>query len=154
MAIKFDVSFYFYSRYHSIVLVLLYGCTTWTLTKCFEKKLDENYRRMLHAVLNRSWKQYPTKQQLYDHLPPISQTIEVRWTRHVGHNWRSKEKLISDILLLTPAHRYSSIGQPAKTYIYQLCVHIGCYLENLTSAIAMDDESTSKGFVLSAQLDI
>ena len=29
-----------------VVLILLYGCTTWTLTKCMEKKLD-NYTRML-----------------------------------------------------------------------------------------------------------
>ena len=40
------------------------------------KKLDGNYTWMLHAVLNKSWKQHPTKQQLYNHLPPISKTIE------------------------------------------------------------------------------
>ena len=27
----------------------------------------------------------PTKQQLYGHLTPITQTIQVRWTRHSGH---------------------------------------------------------------------
>ena len=32
--------------------ILLYGCTTWTLTKRLEKKLDGNYTRMLHAILN------------------------------------------------------------------------------------------------------
>ena len=31
----------------AVVLVLLYGCTTWTLTKRLEKKLDGNYARML-----------------------------------------------------------------------------------------------------------
>ena len=35
-----------------------------------EKKLDGNYTRMLWAILNKSWWQHPTKQQLYDHLPP------------------------------------------------------------------------------------
>ena len=34
--------------------VLLYGCTTWALTKRMEKKLDGNHTRMLHAVLNKS----------------------------------------------------------------------------------------------------
>ena len=34
------------------VLILLYGCTTWTLTKRMEKKLDGNYTRMLRAILN------------------------------------------------------------------------------------------------------
>ena len=38
----------------AIVLILLYGCTTWTLTKCMEKKLDGNYTRILRAILNRS----------------------------------------------------------------------------------------------------
>ena len=29
-----------------VVSILLYGCTTWTLTKWLEKKLDRNYTRM------------------------------------------------------------------------------------------------------------
>ena len=33
---------------------------------------------MLHAVLNKSWNEHPTKQQLYDLLLPISQTTQVR----------------------------------------------------------------------------
>ena len=32
-----------------VVLILLYGCTTWTLTKRMEKKLDANYTRMRRA---------------------------------------------------------------------------------------------------------
>ena len=58
----------------------LYGCTTWTLTKRMEKKLDGNYKRMLRAMLNKSWRQHLTKQQLYGHLPPITKTIKVRRT--------------------------------------------------------------------------
>ena len=77
-------------------LILLYGCTTWTLTKWLEKKLDGNYTRMLWAIFNKSWRQHPTKHQLYGHLPPITKTIQVRWTRHAGHCWRSKDELISD----------------------------------------------------------
>ena len=53
-----------------VVSVLLYGCTTWTLTKRLESKLDGTCTRMLRAVLNKSWKQQPTKKQLYGHLPP------------------------------------------------------------------------------------
>ena len=41
-----------------------------------KKKLDGNYIRMPHAVLNKSRKQHPTKQQLYGHLFPISKTIQ------------------------------------------------------------------------------
>ena len=83
----------------------------WTLTKCIEKKLDASFPRMLRAVLNKSWEQYPTKQQLYDHLPPILQTIQVKRTRHAGHCKRSKEKLISDVLLWTPPHGHASVGR-------------------------------------------
>ena len=31
--------------------ILLYGCTTWTLTKRLEKKLDGNYTRMQRIIL-------------------------------------------------------------------------------------------------------
>ena len=72
------------------------------LTKRLEKKLDGNYTRMLRAILNKSWRQHPTRHQLYGHLPPIMKTIQVRWTRHAGHCWRSKDELISDVLLWTP----------------------------------------------------
>ena len=37
----------------AVVSILLYGCTTWTLTKRL-KKLDGNYTRMLRAILNKS----------------------------------------------------------------------------------------------------
>ena len=56
----------------AVVSILLYGCTTWTLTKRLERRLDGNYTRMLRAVLNKSWRQHPTRLQLYGHLPPIT----------------------------------------------------------------------------------
>ena len=77
------------SFYQAVVmLILLYGYTIWTLTKCMEKKLDSNYTRMLQAILNKSWRQHPTKQQ----------TIKVRRTRYAERCWRSKDELISNIL--------------------------------------------------------
>ena len=51
----------------AVMLILLYGCTTWTLTKRMEKKFDSNYTRMLQVILNKSWRQHPTKQHLYGH---------------------------------------------------------------------------------------
>ena len=51
----------------AVVSILLYGCTIWTLTKRLEKKLDGNYTRTVRAILNKSWKQHPTKHQLYGH---------------------------------------------------------------------------------------
>ena len=86
----------------TLVSILLYGSTAWTLTKRMEKKLDGNYTRMLRAILNKSWRQHTTKQQPYGHLPPITETIKVRRTRHAGHCWRIRDKLISDVLLWIP----------------------------------------------------
>ena len=45
----------------TVVSVLLYGCTTWTLNKRLLKKLDGNYTRMLGAILNKSWRQHPPR---------------------------------------------------------------------------------------------
>ena len=75
----------------AVVSILQYRCTTWMLTKRMEKKLDGNYTRMLRAVLNKSWRQHPIKQQLYDHLPPFTKTIKIRRTRHAGRCWRSRD---------------------------------------------------------------
>ena len=102
----------------TVVSILLYGCTTWTLTKHMEKKVDGNYTRMLQAILNNSWRQHSTKQELYGHLPLITKNIQVRQTRHVGHCWRSRDELI---LLWTPSHGWAKAGRPARTYIQQLC---------------------------------
>ena len=92
-------------------------CTTWTLTKRLEKKLDGNYTRMLRAILNKSWRQQPTSHQLYGHLPLITKTIQVRRTRHAGHRWRSRDELISDVLLWTP-HTWPCKSRTTSTNIH------------------------------------
>ena len=118
-----------------VTSILLYGCTTWTLTKRLEKKLDGNYTRMLRAILNKSWQQHPTRHQLYGHLPPITKTIQVRRTRHAGHCWRSRDELIRDVLLWIPTHGRAKAGRPARTYIQQLCEDTGCCPEDLPRAM-------------------
>ena len=119
----------------AVVSILLYGCTTWTLTKRLEKKLDGNYTRMLRAILNKSWRKHPTRHQLYGHLPPITKSIQVRQTRHAGHCWRSKDELISDVLLWTPTYGQAKAGRPARTYIQRLCEDTGCSPEDLPEAM-------------------
>ena len=57
---------------------------------------DDNSRKLIHfmdttmlrAILNKSWKQHPTKQLLYGHLPPITKSIKIWRTRHAGHPGR------------------------------------------------------------------
>ena len=111
----------------AIVSIQLYECTTWTLTKRLEKKLDGNYTRMLRAILN--------KHQLYGPLPPITKTIQVRRTRHAGHCWRSRDELISDALQWTPTYGRAKAGRPAWSYIQQLCEDTGCSPEDLPEAM-------------------
>ena len=119
----------------AVISILLYGCSTWTQTKRLETKLDSNYTRMLRAILNKSWRQHSTRHQLYSHLPPISKTIQVRRTRHAGHCWRSRDELISDVLLWTPSYGQAKVGRPARTYIQQLCEDTGCNPEDLPEAM-------------------
>ena len=90
---------------------------------------------MLWAILNKSWRQHPTKHQLYGHLPSITKTIQVRWTRYAGHCWRRRDKLISDVLLWTPTYGRAKAGRPAWTYIQQLCADTGCSPEDLPEAM-------------------
>ncbi len=117
----------------AVVSILLYGCTTWTLTKRLEKKLDGNHTRMLLAIL--LLRLHPTKHQLYGHLPPITKTIQVRWTRHAGHCWRSRDGLISDVLRWNPSYGQTKAGRPARTYIQQLWKDTGCSPEDLPEAM-------------------
>ena len=118
----------------AVTSILLYGWTTWTLTKRLEKKLDGNYTRMLRAILNKSWRQHPTRHQLYGHLPPITKTIQARRTRHAGHCWRR------DVLLWIPIHGCEKAGRPARTYIPQLCDDTGCCPEELPRAMNDSEE--------------
>ena len=63
-----------------------------------------------------------------------------RRTRHAGHCWRSKDEIVSDVLLWTPAYGQSKAGRPARTFILQLCDDMGCNPEDLPKA--MNDRET------------
>ena len=90
---------------------------------------------MLWAILNKSRRQHPTRHQLYGHLPPIMKTIQVRWIRHAVHCWRSRDELISDVLLCNPTYGRAKAGQPAQTYIQQQCEDTGWSPEDLPGAM-------------------
>ena len=130
----------------AVVSILLYGCTTWTLRKRLEKKLESNYTRMLRAILNKFWRQNPTRHQLYGHLPPISKTIQAR---------RSKDELISDVLQWTHGYGKAKAGRPARIYIQQLCEDRGCSPEDLPGrwTIGRSGERGSGISVLAARHD-
>ena len=60
----------------SVKSVLLYNSETWALTSALTKSLDGTYTRMLRMVLNISWKQHVTNEELYGDLPKLSCKIE------------------------------------------------------------------------------
>ena len=120
-----------------------------------EKKLDGSYSRMLRTLLNKSWWQHPTKQQLYGHLPPITKIIQIRRGRHAGPCRRSKDELICDILQWTSSHERAKVGRPARTYQQQLCADTRCSLEPCRERwiIGTNDERGSGKSVLAARHD-
>ena len=71
---------------------------------CFNQKL------YIYILLNKSWRQHPTKHQLYGHLLPITKTIQVRRARHAGHCWSSRDELISDVILWNPTNGRAKAG--------------------------------------------
>ena len=119
----------------TVLSILLYGWTTWTLTKRMEKKLDSSYARVIQAILNKSWRRHPAKQQLYGHLPPITKIIKIRRTRYSGHCCRSRDELIRDDHEWTPSHGRAKTGHPAPTYIHRLYVDTECNLKDLPEAM-------------------
>ena len=117
------------------VSVLLYRCTTWTLTKSMENKFHRNYTRILQATLNMYCRQYSKKQKLYGHLPLITKAIQVRRTRLSGYCLISRDELIMGVFPWTPSHQRAKGGRPARTNIQQLLADIGCSPEDLPEAM-------------------
>ena len=60
---------------------------------------------------------------------------QVRRIRHAGYCWRSRDELISDVLLWTPTYGRAKAGRPARTYIQQLCEDMGCSSVDLPEAM-------------------
>ena len=61
----------------------------------------------------------------------VARTCLILLSTHAGHCWRSKDELISDVLLWTPTYGCAR----ARTYIQQLCEDTGCNPEDLPEAM-------------------
>ena len=96
------------------------------------RKLHKNVESSIEQVLATTSHETPTIRT----LAPIMKTIQVRRTRHTGHCWRSKDELISDVLLWTPTYGRAKAGRPARTYIQQLCEDTRCNSEDLPEAMS------------------
>ena len=119
----------------AVVSILLYGCITWMLTKWLKKKLDGTYTRMLRAILNKSWRQHPQdtnytgtclpSRKLYKLDEPDTQDTagEARTNSSVMYSYGP------------PTYGQAKAGQPAQTYIQQLCEDTRCNPEDLPKAM-------------------
>ena len=124
-----------------VVSILLYRCTSWTLTKRLEKKLDgKNVASNIEQILVATPHKAPTIRRPASH----HENYTIRRTGHVGHCWRSKDEFISDVLLWTPAYGQAKAKRTARTYIQQLCKDTWCSPENLPEAMNDREEWRDK----------
>ena len=86
------------------------------------RQLHKNAASNIERVIEVTPHEAPTIQPL---------TIQVRRTRHAGPSWRSRDELISDVLLWTPSYGRTKTGWPARICIQQLCEDTGCIPEDL-----------------------
>ena len=106
---------FFRATVESVESVLLYGAECWTMTVKMRNRsrLDGTYTRMLRAILGVSWKERKTNKELYGNLPKITDTLTIRRLRFIGHCWRKKDEVISDLLFWEPKHGARKRGRPA-----------------------------------------
>ena len=72
------------------------------------------FKQILEAASHKKATVWPLTSLLTNHPTKMTKTC-----------WRSKDKLISDILQWTPTHGHTSVGQPTKTYIHQFWADAG-----------------------------
>ena len=65
---------------------------------------------MLRPILNILWSTHPSKKRLYDNLLQITSVIKERRRKFTGHCYRSKDEVVSDLILWTPKHVKTKFG--------------------------------------------
>ena len=86
------------------------------------------WRKSLKPIIQESYELYwtsprgntPQNSSYTATKHPSWKQSKIRWTRHVGHCWRSKDELISNVLWSNLSHAWAKVGQPARIYLQQL----------------------------------
>ena len=112
-------------------------------------RLDGTYTRMLRAVLGVSWKDHKSNNELHGNLSRITSTLRVRRLKFIGHVWRRKVELVSQVLLWEPKQGARKRGRPALPYVDQLRKDTGLSTEQLKNI--MDDREEWKKLVHSVR---
>ena len=92
-------------------------------------------RRAVLGVV--SWKDHKSNNELYGNLSRITSTLRVRRLKFIGHMWRRKVEVVSQVLLREPKQGARKRGRPALTYVDQLRKDTGLSTEELKNI--MDD---------------
>ena len=122
--------------------ILLYGSETWTLSKKLEKRLDGTYTRLLMRVQNLSWRQHPTKYQIYGNTPPVSSLVKARRVQFAGHCFRAENEIISTLLLWKPSR-----GNRGRTLSYPDVISRDTGIQKQDLSNAMMDRDFWRNFV-------
>ena len=72
---------------------------------------------MLRVVNDVTLRQHITNEVLYAGLPRISTTIREGRLRFSGHCWRSKNEVVSDLVLWEPKLDKRNVGGQARTFV-------------------------------------
>ena len=118
----------------AVMSILLYGCTTWTLTKPKEKKLNGEYKECCEQYWTSPGGNTPQNTNYTaTYLPSrkLSKLDEPDMQGTAGEAGTSS----CDVLLWTPTYGRAKAGRPARTYIQQRCEDTGCSPEDLPEAM-------------------
>ena len=109
----------------TVETILLYGSTSWSLTKREEQQLDGTYTRMLRMVYNINWSEKITNRELYGELEKLSEGIRRRRLSVSGHIYRYKDSPAWQLIKWIPKHGNIKRGRPPTTYINKLLREAG-----------------------------
>ena len=112
----------------NVVSVLLYGCETWRMTKVDMDKLEVFHMNCCRRILKIYWWSKTSNLEVCERSKqkPVSQHIEVRRWRYLGHSLRRKESLPHTSLGWAPEGTRRR-GRPNQTWrrtaLKQMKVH-------------------------------
>ena len=96
--------------------------------------------------MNIYWKQYSTRKELYDNIPPINSPIKNRRMGFTVYCFRRDDEVLSGLIIWPPSHGMRTNGGPCKIFFDQLTEDIDCEVEDLQT-LMNDRESWKEKFV-------
>ena len=128
--------------------ILLYGAEAWTLTETLEARLDGCYTRLLMMVLNKNWRDHPTKEEIYGDLPKVSEVLRARRLSFAAHCARRQNEPVSRLVFWNPTQGTRSQGRPSLTYPKLLSQDTGIPQQDLLNL--MNDRVQWRKFIMAS----